>query len=367
MFLDYGASLGHSSLQYYMIVSPIIVYSLFNINMALGKRVSSEVLSLLLFLLLALIFSIIKFDIKAVFNLLIWTLPIIIILNSKVFLSIRLVNTLFILTIVVGVFAYHNGINVYGYLPGQSNTNLHQGLWWRVSMFPYSTPPATAFFSIIVLVLNLLHNKIFKWKMFFMILSTYFMVLSGSRTALIAIILILMILLISKLYRVKMKIPYKVLAIMPLLIFFIIFFSPELMLKINFSSPFINSLIFRSIESSNSIDAILQTMNRQTVWEQYIYLYTHSPIIGVDTVKLRSIGQSETMLLSFLAWHGISVIFLLSYMYFLITNSLTDKNYLRYSLGIIFILYMITYSSFFQTYNFLFLLLLGLLNFNENK
>ncbi|UOR11315.1 O-antigen ligase family protein [Halobacillus amylolyticus] len=367
LLIDYGATSNRSSTQYFLIMLPIIFYILINMNVIVRKRVTLEVFSLLMFLFFAISFSIVKFDINPIFGLLIWVLPIIIVLNNKVYLSIKLVNTLFILTIVAGVFAYHIGVNVYGYIPGQSTTNLTQGLWWRISMFPYSTPPLSAVFALIVLILNFFYNNSFKWKVFFVILSSYFLVLSGSRTALIVTALILMTLFISKIFNSKMTFLKKALSVSPILMFLTLFIFPEFLLILDFNNPFFNSLIFRSTDSSQSLNEILKTMNRQTIWEDYFHIYIDSPIIGGSSEEIKEVGHSETMLFRYLALYGLSIIFLLSFLYLVIANSLMKKNYLRYAIGIILFVYLLVYSSYFQTYNFIFLLLLGLLNFNNSK
>ncbi|MBO8173585.1 MAG: hypothetical protein H0Z33_17090 [Bacillaceae bacterium] len=363
VFIDYSSdNYDNSGVKYYLLVIPVILFVIYNIDDLLKKKILKESLYLYLFVLFASIFAIIKLDFKAVLSLMSWVLPIIIIFNSGMFLKLRVINLLFIITVIAGVVSYHLGINDFGYIPGQTSRNLHQGLWWRVSIFPHSTPPLTGIFSLIVLLFNYFHNSNLKSKMFFMTLSSYFLILSGSRTALLILFVIILTLLMKRLIILREKFIKKVISVLPVLLILFIFIFPQFLLKISLENDFLNSLIFRSTNSLSSIEAIERTLNRHYIWNAYINHYFSSPVIGIDTETVRSVGQSETMFFAYLAHHGISLIFLIIFMYSLMKDSLLKKKYLRYSIIVTFVILMLTYSSYLQPYNLIYLLLIGLIN-----
>jgi len=58
------------------------------------------------------------------------------------------VNFIFVLAVFWSIVSYYLGMNVWGAFPGQATTNLAQGLWWRVGLFPFQTPPFSGAFAL---------------------------------------------------------------------------------------------------------------------------------------------------------------------------------------------------------------------------
>ena len=153
----------------------------------------------------------------------------------------------------------------------------------------------------------------------------------------------------------------------PIVLFLLIFLFPQILLGLNFDSPFINSLVFRDTSALTSMDQLKDTMSRGYIWKQYLDLYTTSPIIGVSTEMLSIVGQSETMFFSFLAQHGLALFFLVLFMYSLMVNSLKNDDLIKYSMSVVFVLFMLTYSSYLQPYNFIYLLVFGTIKLDMHK
>lgn len=63
-----------------------------------------------------------------------------------------LVLALYGSAIVIVINTYDPYTSLYGYLPGQTISNLHEGQWWRVSIWNFATPPLSAAFALVVLL-----------------------------------------------------------------------------------------------------------------------------------------------------------------------------------------------------------------------
>jgi hypothetical protein len=111
-----------------------------------------------------------------------------------------ILNLTFILAILWSIIAYYLGMNIWGFWPGQATTNLSQGLWWRIGLFPFQTPPFSSAFSLVVFLVNFrIQNFSAKLISF---LAFYFFLFSGSRTLLIAFLACILIFIVAKHYTV---------------------------------------------------------------------------------------------------------------------------------------------------------------------
>ncbi|MDF2545693.1 MAG: hypothetical protein K0R93_591 [Anaerosolibacter sp.] len=367
VFVDYNpASYTNSGIKYYLLVVPVALFIIMNFDRIIKKKIRVESLLLILFVLTAIVFSIIKIDIESIIDITIWTLPLIIIFNSDYTVDLCLLNRLFILTIIAGVIYYHLGINDFGYLPGQTFRNLHQGLWWRISIFPYRTPPATGMFSLVVLFANYYNNSNQKSRLFFIAITLYFLVLSGSRTSVLILLIIMATFIIRKAIVIKGYVFTKVMTIIPVVLLLMIFIFPNILLKLNFENKLLNSLIFRSTSSLQNIEELQSTLNRQNIWQQYFDLYKESPIIGVHSDMVSTIGQTETMIMKYLAQFGISVFFLIIYFYRKAKVAVINKNDFAFSMISMAVILMIAYSSFLLPYNIIYLLIWSQINYSKN-
>lgn len=363
VFVDYNpARYNNSGIKYYLLMIPIAVFIIINLDRLIKKKIQTESLLLIIFLLTGITFSLIKIDIKSILDIAIWTLPIIIIFNSKYTINLKLLNRLFLLTIIAGIVYYHLGINEFGYLPGQTFRNLHQGLWWRVSIFPYRTPPATGMFSLIVLLANYYNNSDKKSKLFFIVITLYFLILSGSRTSLLILLVIIATFIIRKISIIKGSILLKLVTITPIVLLLTIFIFPDILLRLNFENEMLNSLVFRSTSSLQNIEELKVTLNRQNIWKDYFDLYKNSPIIGNHSNDVSMIDQSETIILKLLAQFGIAVFFLIVSFYRKAKKALIHNNDFTFSMISMLSIMMLVYSSFLLPYNIIYLLMFTLIN-----
>ncbi len=358
--IDYSSISGSISWRYILIVCPIVLFCFFGLVWLAQIEYHKLSLILAVYLFLLLLLSLLKNEICSFFTMAIFCIPIIIIFNCRIHVSLKVINVLFILSIIVSVLSYHIGINQYGYLPGQTSLNLHQGLFWRVSLFPYSGGPHSAAFALLVLVVNYFRNDS-KSKYIFFILSFYFILLSGSRTMLLAFCAIIgFVFIVRRPLRIKVFLSW-VYPLIIVLFLFLIIFSPTLILRFNFDNNVINSFLYHRTQGVDSIEST--GIQRLQMYNAFFKLFLNNPIRGASTKELQateSILQagSETLLISTLARDGFIAIVFTSFFFYLFTISIGRKNNLSYSISIIILLSAMFYSSFLKTYNFIFLLML---------
>lgn len=154
------------SLKWFFLVFPISIFILFNIGTIINGKYRYYNLLFLLYIFFAAMISFLRLDIDALFNILIWGLPFIIILNPKIYLDLKLLNILFIISIILSIVSFYLGSNDYGFILGQA---YRKDLWWRITLGNEIGLAVTAFFSILVIIMNFYYNKSRKQKIFYII------------------------------------------------------------------------------------------------------------------------------------------------------------------------------------------------------
>ena len=91
---------------------------------------------ILLFVLFSVYLSLIRFDITTLIAVALLGLTIFMIINFKLKLSLKLINTLFFLSVLFSIPLYYSGYSYYGFLPGQGGFHHDPSLSGRISMFP---------------------------------------------------------------------------------------------------------------------------------------------------------------------------------------------------------------------------------------
>lgn len=363
LLVDFSPSVySGTGIKYLLLVVPLLGFIGLNIHMLAPRNFRKSALLILLFAVVGATFSILKQDPSPVAGLLLWTLPIVVVLNGRYTINLRLLNVMFFVTILVGIGAYHLGVNEFGYLPGQASRNLQQGLWWRVSFFPFRTPPMTGMLGLIIIFANFHYNRNLLARMFFIGGGAYFLVLSGSRTALIIFgIAVIASWLVQRLKVKNLPTPLFV-SVLPMVILFIIFAFPSMFLKLNINNSFLNSLLFRSADSVQSIEQLQATLNRQNIWAEYFQIFLEHPVNGGSSSDVQEIKQTETMAFQYLAQYGIGALFLFAF--FLYTPAFLARSKLEYALAaaMMFITSMFVYSSFLHSTNIIYLLLVASFN-----
>jgi len=357
-----------SSLKWFFLVFPISIFVLFNIDTIINGKYRYYNLLFLLYIFFAAIISFFRLDIDALFNILIWGLPFIIILNSKIYLDLKLLNILFIISIILSIISYYLGNNDYGFILGQA---YRKDLWWRVTLGNGLGLAVSAIFSLLVIIMNFYYNKSRKQKIFYIIFGLYFLIFSGVRTGIICFLIILSVVLFSYLKKIKPCKFYKILPIIIIFVFIISVINPVFLFKdLDIKNKFINSYVFRKESISNlSKEEFIKAFARPIIWSQHYEILLNSPLIGVGSFSMYDYftepvsSGSESMLTNFIVRDGLlSSSLLIIFLYLLIINALKEKKVEKYSFYISFVLILISYGSFCHTYNFLFLMMIAFYN-----
>jgi len=267
----------------------------------------------------------------------------------------EVLNVLFGVSVTWSVVSYYLGINPWGFFPGQTTANLSQGLWWRVGIFPSQTPPFSGALALAVFLVNFgTRGGISK---IFLILSLYFLILSGSRTIIIAFLLCVMVYFLS--YRVRLRgIP----------IILIVFGVISFVLAVS-SFPFIIAPVFSWNDFLSSL--LLRAGGDVEVWEAdsrsvilfhfYQYIISYWPFgIGANTlgVVYEGPGVSEMPAVRIVVesgiWGGVA---LASLALMSLMRSVGSRLFF-----VMFFVMMFFYGSFLHPYTPVFLAMLCVLN-----
>lgn len=263
------------------------------------------------------------------------------------------VNVLFIFSIFFSILTYHLGLNIWGYLPGQATTNLHEGLWWRVSVFPFQTPPASGVFSLIVLHNNIVNRG--RFSTVFVFLALYFALFSASRTVLLALMLYAFYMMFLR--RVRFRSIYVFLMVTAsIVIVGILSFYPFVIYKFISSQDVLSSLILRSGGSSQSAS---NPDTRAVMALSFMDLIIAYWPFGVGAKGIAELysgpGGSEMAAFRLIAAYGIFGVVALIAFVFILSYKTTSANVFF----IIFFVFLFFYSSFLAPYNFIFLIMLS--------
>ena len=99
--------------------------------------------------------------------------------HSKASVGPRLINILFLLSIVTCATMHSLGIGQYGILPGQA---VDESIPWRVSLFTFNVT-VSWMLSLVVIGLNYFHNRSIVSKTLFISAALYFLIFSASRSS----------------------------------------------------------------------------------------------------------------------------------------------------------------------------------------
>ncbi len=284
--------------------------------------------------------------------------------------SLRLINRLFFISIIVSIPLFYSGYSYYGFLPGQGGASHDEFLAGRVSLFPNVT--TSLYFSFIVFILNYFFNKNSYQKYILFIFSLYFIYFGISRTLMILISFIVFFTFIFRAYPLDKNIFYQL--FLPIVLIFlpivaVINIENIISFLLNLHNDFISEYFFRGYDS---VDKILDDIARTRIWSEHIRLFLEYPwglssneiLANVNPdIHLSDGGGSESFLTRILMRYGFGAIFLYLYIASLLNRAIENKNSYLYIFVYIFIFIGVTYGSFFAAYNMLFLIFMSSINY----
>lgn len=331
-----------NSLPYDKIVTPLIAYAVITIGVAASRG---------------------DFPSAATSGLMVSTL--IILFTTKPLVSAALINTLFILAIIITTILYFLDFSIYTAFPG---LNAHPEIWWRASPLP--TASNGGFFAMFVFLMNLVHQRI-PGRRFFILVALFFVVVSGNRTAFAAM-------LICSAYYVGIRqgilasnAARAAFAIIAALGFVASIYSSQLFLSLPvLDNDFLRVLFFREERITFDAEGNATSAGIRTwIINQNLGLFWQNPYVGIGTFDLRALQSgygalddlttgSEAYLSYLLARYGLAAL-LLIYVLIVAKRPVSgDAAVLSSVTRLALLIALFTYGSFANPYDFIFLMML---------
>jgi hypothetical protein len=347
---------------YFAIIIPILIFIGINISSVAHviRDSSTMYYPLLIYIVLVAVVSVVRQDYATAYNVAIFSLAILIILRNQLVLKLRLLNILYLLTLAFCIYSYHQGINLYGYLPNQGVGEYYEK---GRSLFPYAIV-GSAFFSLIVFMKNYIYNKSkFRWPYIF--ISGYFVFFSYNRTSIICLIIFMGIVTTVRFSEFRDRPLYRMLPALVLLLFVLFVFNSD-----SFSSLLSSSVNSESLEylSSNRDLGTVQELSgsaRPFLMSSQVSVFLQSPLFGVGTFTLDNafgLSGSETFLTGLLARIGLLIVPFVVFYVMQFKAAIIEGALMPYATLIILVIIMMTYGVIMVPYELMFLLLIGLLN-----
>jgi hypothetical protein len=375
MFVNYGGRGLHpydgSGARWLLITIPLFLFMGVNLLLVLihpHLKRNPILLFLTLYLSSLSLIAIINFDIKHLSEIIRWVIPVMLIVHYKVYLRIELLNFIFLMAVVVIVCTFDSIDSDYGFLPGQTTTNLHQGLWWRISIWKYMTPPYSAAFSIIVFFANFFLNKS-KSRVAFYILSFYFILLSASRTGYLIFLIVFSVVLLGRFYKFRFNKIYCFLPLASILFVFTLQFFADLIPLLGIQNEFLNSAILRNNNSNGDANNL---SSRFLIMQQHIRLVQEAGLSGVfglgSNIYLSPAwtsnggafgGTTDSNVSHLIARDGLSILFLIAAFAYLFIESMKNGNLLAYVVLLSLLLYTVGYGAWLNLTSPVFVIFLG--------
>ena len=355
--------------SYIMITLPIVLFVIYGLLHVKKSMVSNETYWILLFLFFSSLLSFIRSDFQTLIALMLFSLMIFIINNFRLKLSLKLINTLFLLSVFISIPLYYSGYSYYGFLPGQGGFSYDEFLSGRVSMFPNVT--VSIYFSFIIFLLNYFFNKNSYQKIILYILSLYFIYFGISRTVIMVLLFVLFFSFVLKIYPLQKNWFYQIVLpvfLIGLPIILVIFIEDIIYFLLSLNNDFITEYFFRGY---STVDDILKDIARTSIWSEHIRLFNEHPwglstaeieLYSDKTLNLSDGGGSESFLTRILVRFGFGALFFYLFIFSILNRAMEERNNYIYIYAYIFIFIGLTYGSFFAAYNILFLIFISSIN-----
>lgn len=183
------------SVAYFALVVPAWIYVLLNWKW-LFKAYTPASLCLVTFCGGAMIAALAQGNLSLAYNALFLASISIVILNSRVYITSRELNFLFLLCLAGSVAIYWGGVTDYGFLPGQAlSPACHQAMNFRVSLFRVLTESAVLSLFVVVTNVFFAQGGGPLPRLLISVLALYFLLFSGIRTMALAFLAVLPFLL----------------------------------------------------------------------------------------------------------------------------------------------------------------------------
>ncbi len=280
-------------------------------------------------------------------------------------ISINFVNILFLLSIPLTTFLFLIDYSIYTFLPGLGN---HPDLWWRISPMPSSAEGGLFATAVYLMNINLRGQR---YRLPMIVMSVYFLVLSGNRTGLFAALIGTVYFLIRQRGRLSRSGSRRWFALIAAFLFVMAIFGSNLLLYLPFAnSDIVRTLVFRqeAVGNFDVGDQVGTAAIRQWIFEQHWAAFRENPLFGIGTFDLQmlnsgygaldnSVGGTEAFITALLARIGLLILPLLAALFLIRQPVQGDAADLSLSAKLALLIGMTTYGSFVNVYDIVFLLL----------
>jgi O-antigen ligase len=273
-----------------------------------------------------------------------------------------LLNTLFLLSIAANAVSYALGRSDATVLPGYAI----DAVYFRVSLFPQVA--ASAFFSVVILFVNIL-NPGARFRYLCVVLSLYFLVLSGIRSAMVAGLIAGIYIVLRR--RGILRSPFASIAYLgaSIVAYVVILFAPELLVRFSGPDNPLSFFLFRSRGEVLTEEQITLAIYRTLLWQEHFKIAQANPIFGIGTFDFTKLSEklghlsigSESFVTGTYARIGVPVLVFVAALLSAVRTGLRRNKEIAMVVGIILFVAMLTYGGFIAAYDFNFLTLMGLL------
>ena len=358
VFVNYGSGgedpYTASDYRWYLISFGMLAFLFAMTPVIKPTKLSKTQIFLLIYIFIVSISSASRLDLKHFYEAVKLALPLWFLFQTKVSINVRTLNILFLIVLVGGIVTYSPSSSNFGFLPGQTQVNLHQGLWWRVSIWTYKSPPYSAAISILVFFVNVALNKSLT-KYIYCILAMYFIVLSGSRTAYLIFLTGSMLFVLKDVVQFKYRKTYIALPIVMFLFIFLLQVFSELVLFLDIKNELLSSMLLRNTNVSADASNL---SSRLLIMAEHFSLLMNStdfPVLGIGSHILSSPqwtanggslgGSADSYISHILVRDGIAFFMLCAVFIDQFILSMKEKDWLRYSILTFLMLYCVGYGA----------------------
>tara|TARA_R110001592_G_scaffold79795_2_gene238362 strand:- start:8893 stop:10134 length:1242 start_codon:yes stop_codon:yes gene_type:complete len=377
MFVNYGGRglqpYEGAGIRWFLITIPLFIFMGVNLLLLFAQpylKRSPIFIFLTLYTLCVLIVSTINMDLKHLSEIIRWVFPIMFIVHFRTYMPFRILNVLYLIAVVIIILTFNPIDSDYGFLPGQTTTNLHQGLWWRISIWKYMTPPYSAAFSIIVFFANYFLNK-GNSRIVFYVLTLYFIILSGSRTGYLVFLILFSVVFLNQFYKFKYNKLFSIIPIASVLFIFLLQFFADLLPLLGIQNEFLNSAILRNNDSSGGASNL---SSRFLIILEHVRLVQEAGVSGVfglgsDIYSSPAWtsnggglgGTTDSNLSHLIARDGLIIVFLILAFSCFFIEAMKSKNMLAYLVLLSLLLYTVGYGAWHNLTSPVFVIFLGFL------
>lgn len=367
-FLLVSPDVQRGSLGYALYVGPVVAFVLLSlVSMGLAVRLPPAAALVTAYATIVTAVAIVRSDFSTAANAVLFSATILTVVIRGLTPSSRLLNALFLASIPAHVLVQMLGWSSLSVIPGFSN----DPLWWRISLFP--RVPTSGYFALIILFVNLLDRSA-PLRRLCVVLAAYFLVFSGIRSAILAAALALAYLAFARLGWFRKAWSKTAFLAMSIAALTASLFANQLFLLIpNLGSEALTAFLLRTSDGFSTEEEAARAIYRTFVWSEHLRLASLNPIFGIGTFDFASLSTfnpvfedvpssgSESFLTALLARVGVPAVLLFSAFVWLSVSTHRLRPHLRMVTGLVLFVAMITYGSFITPYDFLFLVMLGLL------